>query len=517
MSVNGYIETNVNVDSDVFHTSGSTTLIDLEVLNSDNLPLSGCVSVETTLIKTFPENVLLNDCGCPVDECGEASLKITIRKTNPPKPDCYVDSFVLGDDGLVLFTVNGVETQYIAAECCTNLGFVSELNDKGISVCRWGEEPNICDSYIEIDRVEFYVLFTDPDGANTFEVPNMECCPSDTLPELQPNGMYMCSVPRIIEPDVCQYFRLDNIESINSYGQVAFYGDNNTLITLTNTPECCTNIGFTAEEIPLNPGTYTCKRECQEYSSYEFDTNGLVIFTANDGTLFSEVYYAECCPRRTEPVYELVDNGIDENGFILTSTIIRCRNTRNSGGGGDGEDCRYLESITAIPNPSGGLTQITVSGKYCNGDDFSFNFVNGYGGQFHTQETVNACVVPSSITIYPIAPQRVSYVWDDSESCGQFILNPPLLALRSNIGQTSFNTNLCNPATTPLTQQIKIESAVFMVINVGDKVYNAGVNGTLFNGQNKWYRLAFSIVDTDEDFVVGKVNNNGVITEIRNC
>lgn len=204
MSVSNNINSIFNVDNEIFHVSGSSIPINLEVVNGDNLPLSECVSLESNLIKTFPENILLNDCGCPINECDNASLKITIKKINPPKPECFVDSFSLGGDGLVLFVINGESTQHIASECCTKLGFVSEINDKGISVCRWGVEPSICEGYVEFNRSNEFVLFLDPNGLETFEVPSSECCPLDTIPDYQTNGMYKCSLP--VENNLCEYF-----------------------------------------------------------------------------------------------------------------------------------------------------------------------------------------------------------------------------------------------------------------------------------------------------------------------
>lgn len=331
----------VVIDEDVFHTSGSSVSINLEVLNNDNLPLSGCVSVETSIIKTFPENPQLNDCGCPTDECKEGSLKIKINKIKEQR-DCSIEAFVLDTNGLVLFTVNGNQTYYIPSECCVNLGYTPEIDEKGIYVCRWGTEPNICDGYSELARADGYVIFSDPDGVTVDEVPSSECCPVDTVPEYQLSGLYKCAIP--VQSDVCEFFRLNNIEQINSSGQVTFWNNDGTVIQTTETPECCTNIGFDAVIYQNTPGLYECIQRCIPYSNYFIDREtGYIIFIGMDGQPFDIMPHSTCCPFGTMP--ELVGNSD-------TDISVKCvSNNNDNGNTGNSDACPTKQNMRTLVFP----------------------------------------------------------------------------------------------------------------------------------------------------------------------
>lgn len=501
MAISGNIIKIYNIDEDIFHTSGSTTPLNLEVVNADDLPISGCVEVNSVLIKTFPENLQLNDCGCPTDECGEASLKITIKNINPPTPKCVFDGFVLDSSGLILFTINGVETYNVPAECCTNLGFTSELDSNNIAVCRWGVSPSICSPYSQIGVNGGYVLFSDTDGPNTYEVPSAECCPVDTIPQQQDNGYYKCIVRVVVDPIDCSLY---TYSSYDDGGYAVFV---TTSGSTSNVPsaECCSSVPFTTTSVLQPNGGYRCLISCGDYIDYSFDPAGYVLFTGTNGDIYSEVPYAQCCPRLTMPELVLLDP-------LGDATTIVCKSTR----GGGNDVCRYLSVLLAIPNPSGGLTNITVSGLYCDGTEFSYSFVSDTG-----PISVDACIIPNSLVISPNAPQRVQYTWDDSQSCSTSPTpNFNMLGLRSagnSITPLSCSNTSNNNFNYGLTEQCFLHTVQSLVLNVGDYVYGAGFTSIPFNGNNKWYKLAFSIVDTDTDYYYAKIATNGVILDITHC
>ena len=53
------------------------------------------------------------------------------------------------------------------------------------------------------------------------------------------------------------------------------------------------------------------------------------------------------------------------------------------------------------------------------------------------------------------------------------------------------------------------------VITTGDYLYN--VNNTIFNGDNKYYRIQLSLLSTSEPPYLCQVNNSGEITVLDIC
>jgi len=192
MSVVGTCNNCMILNDEKFYISGSTTPLYLEVVNEDNQSLTNCVEVTSEVIRTNPEMIELDECGCPIDECGKASLRINIRKIRQQTTDCGFSGFTLDSNGLILFQMyDGSTTNFISSECCSSLGYTSELQH-GINVCRWADKRDLCLEYQEMGYNGNYMTFSGPDGEITEFVPSSECCPISTTPQLQGDGTYKC-------------------------------------------------------------------------------------------------------------------------------------------------------------------------------------------------------------------------------------------------------------------------------------------------------------------------------------
>jgi hypothetical protein len=402
--ITGNIKRDITIDSDTFEVSGATTPINIVVVDSNNLDISECTLVTSEVIKTNPAIKYFDECGCPIDVCQKGSLRIKIKKLEPESANCDIKEFVLDDSGLVIFITDDEKTFFIAPECCEALGFEPEINPKtGLYQCRWKEDVVVddCDKYTVIGESEGFVYFQDSNGSSTIYVPTKECCPNDTIPELTNDG-YRCTVVKQV--DSCSDYTATALEE---NGYVVFTTVNGGTTTIVPTNECCTSIGYS----PTQTANGIACLICRDYVSYTFNNLGIAVFVNSNGDSFEIVNNTTCCPARTNPILES-----DENGLEDVSAIVKCRSVKYNGGNGD-ETCRYLKSINATPNPSGGFTSMTVSGKYCNGAAFEFYFNNNDNNQnIHTFQVVEACVIESSIVISPYTPQRVLYDWS-AQSC----------------------------------------------------------------------------------------------------
>lgn len=392
--ITGNIKKNINITTDTFEISGSNTPINVVVVDSNNLDISECTLVTTEVIKTNPPINYFDECGCPINVCQKGSLRISIKKLDPEPNDCGFTEFILDDNGLILFITNKDKTYFIASECCESLGFEPEINpETGLYQCRWKEEEvDDCTKYVVIGEAEGFIYFQNVDGSNTIYVPSKECCPNNTIPELTNFG-YRCGVVK--EVDSCSNYTYTGLEE---NGYLLFTNQNGVTSNIVPTNECCTALGYT----PKDTGNGIACLICRDYVSYDFNNLGIAVFVDSNGNVFEGVSSNTCCPRRTIPINEITDNG---------DTLIKCKSNRIL------STCRYLKSITGRPNPTGSLTSIEVSGKYCDGELFSFNF-NGddLNSSINTYELVERCVIEDSIEIFPFAPQRIQFEWT-SQSC----------------------------------------------------------------------------------------------------
>lgn len=463
----------------------------IEILNNDWLDVSDYIVYSNSVEVKEPKTEILNECGCVSNEL-DGMLVIDVS----PKPlinECKYNGFSFGEDGIILFDYNGDISPSVSQECCKKLGFTPELGPDKYYICRWKEIKDSCDNYkpLKSDDQQWYFLNINNEVVTV--VPFPECCPSGSIPKLVDGG-YSCAVE--IKNNPCDSFSLTG----NILENYLVFNNTTTNIETIFVPsvDCCTNLGY--ESSVTNQGI-SCLA-CKSYSSSTI-VDGYAVFVDLNGFSFEYVNRVECCPTNTLPELQL------EGG-------IKCKSKKDSGGGGS-EPCRYLKKINAIPNPSGGLTSITVSGEYCNGERFTFTFVNGFGGVINTEEFVESCVVPNSLVI-SAAPQRVNYTWDDSQSCSSHQTPQLYLGLRSQNNVDSFSEfRICELKTAPLNRSVLLELAAPISIQIGDIVRNGDPNRTLFNGQNRWYNLALSIVDAQNESIVVKINTLGVITEINNC
>lgn len=462
----------------------------VEILNDDWLDISNFVIYDSNVQLKNPRVKVINECGCVSNEIdGMLVIDVSVK---PLINECKYNGFTFGEDGIIIFDYNGDLSTNVSQECCKKLGFKPELGPDKFYICRWKEIKDNCGNYkpLKADNQQWYFLNIKNEVVTV--VPFPECCPVDSIPVLVDGG-YSCTIP--VKNHPCDNFSLMG----KILDQYLVFNDATTNSETIFVPsiECCTNLGY--ESFISNQGI-SCLA-CKSYSSSSL-VDGYMVFTDANGFTFDLVNRVECCPSGTLPELQL------EGG-------IKCKSNRDSGG--DTDACRYLKKINAVPNPSGGLTSITVRGKYCDNRRFSFTFVNGVNGIINVEEFVESCVIPSSIVI-SAAPQRVNYTWDDSQPCASEQTPQLFLGLRSQNSLDSFNEfRLCELKTAPLNRNVLLELTTPLSIQVGDLVRNGDANRTLFNGQNRWYNLALSVVDAQNESIVVKINTLGVITEINNC
>lgn len=462
----------------------------IEILNNDWLNISDYVIYSNNTQIKEPKVDKYDECGCLITKTdGMLVIDLSVK---PIINECKYNGFSFGEDGIIQFNYNGDISDSVSQECCKKLGFTPELGPNKYYICRWKEIKDSCDNYtpLKSDDLVWYFLNTNNEVVTT--VPYAECCPTNSVPKLVDGG-YQCAVE--VKTNPCDSFSLTGSISEN---YLVFNNQlTNTESIFVPTTECCTNLGY---EAVVNNQGISCLA-CKSYVSYSI-IDGYSVFVDSNGGTFDLVNRVECCPLNTLP--ELTIDG-----------RTKCRSVRESGG--DNEPCRYLKKINAIPNPSGGLTTITVSGEYCDGENFMFTFVNGFGGIINVEEFVESCVKPNSLVI-SAAPQRVNYTWDDTQKCESIPTPQKYLGLRSQSSLDTFNEfRICELKTANLNRSVLLELNAPLNISVGDIVRNGDTNMTLFNGQNRWYNLALSVVDAQNESVVVKINTSGVIIEVNNC
>jgi hypothetical protein len=165
----------------------NSPIVQQTILTTNNCPIVSSSIVE------YDKTPLYDECGCIIESC-KGVLKINFS----PKPinlTCNYKSIELMDSGLVLFTLNDESTTYnFNSDCCIALGYTSELDTNGASVCRWKvNNSDLCKDFLlhEISS-NGYQIFINTNGEFTKEIPFQECCPVGTTPELQANGNYLC-------------------------------------------------------------------------------------------------------------------------------------------------------------------------------------------------------------------------------------------------------------------------------------------------------------------------------------
>lgn len=389
--VSGSTNIFVNYDNGTFgdcYVSGQTADY-IEVLNQDNQEIDECILVTSEITQTYPEMVELDECGCPINQCDKASLRIHIRKLPTPQTDCGYTGFVLDEGGFILFTLyNGEETNFMSSECCTSLGFTPELQD-GIYVCRWQEPAGICDGYTPTVIEDGYQVFIGPDGENTREVKATECCPIGTIPELVVGGNYMCKEDMVVEVVTCSGF---TASSIMGDGTVVFNGPSGT--TTFMEVECCTAFGFSAV---TSGGKTVCKIACESYVSTTVGLDNYTVFTRANSTTYTEVPLPECCPVNTLAVPVTTSGGLN---YYKCAQLETQRN------------CRYITyaSFTNAGNAEAELA--AFNGKYCDGTDFNFNRTLGPGEM--SSQPINQCIDVDSLTF---SSSNAAPHYNDSIEC----------------------------------------------------------------------------------------------------
>lgn len=485
MSVYGTCNDCIQLSNGTFSTSGSTTPLYIDVVNQNNLDLSNCVIVTTEVIRTYPEMLEYDECGCPIDECEKASLRINIKKNVTQTVDCGYSGFTLDNTGFVLFNLyDGTNTFFINSECCTALGFTPELENR-IYVCRWQQPVDVCDNYTPTIIENGYQLFIDPSGNSTNTVPSVECCPIGTIPELTNGGNYLCKSDEVVVVGNCAAY---TPASINVNGVVVFTYSGGGETTSINA-ECCTPYGFSAV---TNNGITNCIVTCETYVSASYDVDGYVVFVRPNSTVYSEVPLIECCPINTIAVPTITQDGLN---------YYKCRNQDYQI-----EDCQYVISFTVDNDNSGNATAgVIFNGNYCDGLTFNFDGIMLEAPSY--TQLINACVDMNSL----ITSSNVIINIDNNINCDGPI-GTKMLSLRSQAdsGDGEFACNL-----SLLNQCYVYTQSGGMVISTGDVVYN--YNDTPFNGGNGYYLIQTSISDSGDPSYVCRVDTLGNIQVLTIC
>jgi len=510
---------NTIITTDTFEVSGSTTAINLVVVDSDNLDISECTLVTTEVIKTNPPIKYFDDCGCPINVCQKGSLRITIKKIEPEGPKCEISEFTLDDSGLVLFVVNSNNTFFTAPECCESLGFTSEINSSnGLSQCRWQEiEIDPCSGFVVLGESDGFVHFQTSDGSSTTYVPSIECCPTNSVPEVSNFG-YRCLI--IKENDSCSDYTPSG--SLDNDGYVLFYYiDEDTTSSTVPSIECCSIFDY--KPIQLN-GLIYCS-PCKSYDSYEFNSLGIAVFVDYNGETFEAVPSGNCCPTLTSPVPVTVQSGsqpnsqdiskpfgatvvtkckniffdecsiftpteeLDDNGFlifdkisgsrtiyvptseccptkttaILTRSGYACRPNPSI------DICRHLSVISIVPgNVNQTDNSISVSGEYCDGENFTRTLSSELSPDAGTLTNlqIERCVKESSLVIIGDDPSRVEYIFSNTIVCG------PNNTVRATLEpNTGFEIEGCD------TQRIRVTGDVGSKVEFKTIISNNGLSG----------------------------------------
>lgn len=502
MSIVGTCNNCIQLANETFYTSGSTSPLYLDIVNQDNLDISNCVTVTTEVIKTYPEMIEYDECGCPIDECEKASLRINIHKNDSPTiVDCGYSGFTLDVNGLVLFSLySGITTNFMSSQCCLALGFTPEIQN-GIFVCRWQEiYEETCDDYTPVSIDENgYQVFIGPSGNTTNITIYSECCPTGTIPELFVNNQWKCKedVPPI-EIVSCSGY---TISSINSDGIIVFELVGGGLTSQINS-ECCVALGYSPQTVN---GQTVCKATCETYASLTVGNDGYITFVRPNGSTYVEVPLIECCPINTIATPTLTTGGY---------TVYKCAAQTPTPTG-----CRYITTlefagffICDSPEDPGCDELLTVDdvnnlyfeGYKCDGTVINHN-TSLYPGQ-HQTIIVNACVDMDTLVYSDLPFLTINF--DDNVDCSSTgPTGAKMLALRSHSPGFSTPNNMCGQGL--VTSCYVYTQSGGMVISNGDVVYNYG--DTPFNGDNKYYKIQTQISGFGDPFYICKVDVNGNI------
>ena len=160
--------------------------VDVSILNSSWLDISGNLNVMTSVVEKTPSIVEINDCGCVYNGFNGA-LTIKLKKKELVN-ECLYISYEFQENGLIMFNFpNNSNSLNISPECCSALGFSSELGEENFYVCRWKVIViDNCSLYTIKDSNGAYILFT-KDGVEIDNVPSAECCPIGSTAEVYGN------------------------------------------------------------------------------------------------------------------------------------------------------------------------------------------------------------------------------------------------------------------------------------------------------------------------------------------
>ena len=292
-------QTFVNYDLGKFDkVLNTTTATFIEVSDRYNNPVADCFIVNNEIIQNPKPNPKYNEEGNLVESLDTpASFKIYIsRKNNSYENPCEYSSFLLDGNGLILFThSDGTQNYNVASECCTNLGYTSDLDAIGRTVCRWKEvASNPCDNFQMMSSADNngYILFTNlTTGEITNLVPTADCCTTENLIHVENGGVFSCKKPvEATEPTCDDYIFTGNFAA-NEQAIFQYQGGTTTSVMST---ECCTANNLEAKNI--NGGVYCVEPApvCETYTIAKI-SKGYVVFTDTSGMLISNVADAECC------------------------------------------------------------------------------------------------------------------------------------------------------------------------------------------------------------------------------
>jgi len=228
------------------------------IVNSDNLSLSGCYDLTAEIIEDPKPTTETTDCGCETGD-GDEAIKLSIKKlkgssTSPTPISCGYTGLTLNSNGYVVFKLpNNKDTTQITQECCEVLGFTYQTGDIN---CYWNNNttvPNdVCNDYIQSsDKDSSIIIWSNPILQESTTVVSLECCEAYGYIAVEVRGGYNC----LNDNDVnrCDEYQYSSIDSkTGKLGWISPSGFGTNKIPA----ECCSALGYT----PTNDG------ECIDYS-----------------------------------------------------------------------------------------------------------------------------------------------------------------------------------------------------------------------------------------------------------
>jgi hypothetical protein len=228
-----------------FVKSGSTSmdLSSIYITNETGMDISGCYVIDNNI------NPITTEETC------NASIEIVISQGIANVVSCDYTGYTQQADGLILAEYSGnTTTLNVHPECCTSLGFTSELGVDNYYVCRWKTpiDPNDCNNYTSTNEFDInnYLILNYIEGGTTNTVPNAECCYNiGLIEEVSATGIHC--IEEI--PPACDGY---TFVSVPLNGDATFINNStNTETTIVPSSECCTTL-----DNPLN---------------FKLDTNGV--------------------------------------------------------------------------------------------------------------------------------------------------------------------------------------------------------------------------------------------------